>query len=103
MSQACSIVNIYEIDIPQLPQTRKPLTAVFVGKGSADVTLKGKHIHCDENFYGPENGIGTFNEYTLDDFTETKNITFSSKHFGCCLVELDRYAPLLPEGTLQTY
>lgn len=68
------------------------------GKGAAIVTLTGKSIHGDEYFYGPEEGIGMFNEYTLDDFEDVENITFSSKNTGCCMVELDRYAPLLPQG-----
>lgn len=86
-------------DIPYLPQTRKELTAVFSGgKGSAAVTLKGKNIHGDEWFYGPNDGIGIFNEYTLNDFIDVENLTYSSKHVGCAMIELDRYAPLLPEG-----
>lgn len=62
------------------------------------MTVKGKNIHGDEYFYGPENGIGIFKEYTLDDFIDVDNITFSSKHVGCAMIELDRYAPLLPRG-----
>ena len=38
------------------------------------------------------------NEIQRDDFVDAKglNITFSSKHVGCALIELDRYAPVLP-------
>jgi hypothetical protein len=68
------------------------------GQAPATVTLKGKQIHGDEYLYGPDNGIGTYNEYTLDDFMEVDNVTFSSSHAGCALIELDRYAPLLPVG-----
>ena len=68
------------------------------GKGAAIVTLTGESIHGDEYFYGPEEGIGMFNKYTLDDFEDVENITFSSKNTGCCMIELDRYAPLLPQG-----
>ena len=82
-----------------MPQTRRPLTAVFPeGRGTATVTLKGQNIHGDEHHYGPENGIGMFNEFTLDDFANVDNITFSSRNAGCAMIELDRYAPLLPEG-----
>ena len=43
--------------------------------------------------------MGIYREFTLDDFEDVKdNITFSSKHIGCALIELEsRYAPLLPE------
>ena len=51
--------------------------------------------------YGPEtdDSVGIYREFTLDDFEDVKdNITFSSKHIGCALIELEsRYAPLLPE------
>jgi hypothetical protein len=61
--------------------------------------LKGQNLHGDEGFYGPKDGIGTFAEYTLDDFVDVNNATFSSKHnIGCAMIELDRYAPILPEG-----
>jgi hypothetical protein len=79
--------------------TRKQLTAVFTeGKGAATVTLKGSSIHGDEYFYGPEEQIGAFHEFVMSDFESQDNITFSSKHVGCAMIELDRYAPLLPEG-----
>lgn len=88
-------------EMPYLPQTRRELTAVFREKGSASVSLRGKNIHGDEWFYGPDDGIGLFNEFTLDDFIDVKNVTYSSKHPGCAMIELDRYAPLLPEGKLE--
>lgn len=53
------------------------------------VTLTGRDIHDDKLV-----------EFTPEDFIDTQdNITFSSKHFECGLVELeDRYGPLLPSG-----
>lgn len=80
-------------------QTRKPLEAVFPISG-ATVTLRGANLHNDEHHYGPEtdDSVGIYREFTLDDFEDVKdNITFSSKHIGCALIELEsRYAPLLP-------
>ena len=86
--------------IPRTPQTRKPLEAVFPVSG-ATVTLSGANLHGDEQHYGPEsdNSVGWYNEFTAADFVDDEdNITFSSNHLGCALIELDRYAPLLPEG-----
>jgi len=86
-------------DIPH-KQTRKPLDASFSTSG-ASVTLKGTGLHGDEHHFGPENddSVGLYNEFTLADFADTNdNITFSSKHVGCALIELEsRYAPLIPE------
>ena len=88
-------------EIPVLSQTRKPLEAIFRTSG-ATVTLKGSKIHADERHYGPDNddSVGLLREFTLNDFVDAEdNITFSSKHLGCALIELeDRYAPLLPAG-----
>jgi len=81
--------------------TRKPLEAIFSISG-ATVTLRGASIHNDEERYGPEtdDSVGLYREFTLDDFEEVKdNITFSSKHISCAMIELEsRYAPLLPAG-----
>ena len=81
--------------------TRRPLDASFSFSG-ATVTLKGEGLHGDEHHYGPENdcSVGLYSEFSLDDFIDSKdNITFSSKHMGCALVELEsRYAPLLKQG-----
>jgi len=86
-------------DIPTMSQTRKPLEAIFSTSG-ATVTLKGNNIHGDRRHYGPDNddSVGLYREFTLDDFIDAEdNITFSSKHLGCALIELEsRYAPLLP-------
>ncbi len=66
------------------------------------VTLHGSNLHGDEIYYGPKtnDSVGFWNEFSLrEDFQDSDdNITFSSRHPGCGLVELDRYAPLLPGG-----
>ena len=89
-------------DIPPLPITRRPLTAVLSGGCGVTIYLRGKGIHGDEENYGPDDGtrLGLWNEFSFtDDFVDAEdNITFSSTHLGCGLIELDRYAPLLPEG-----
>ncbi|KAL7548119.1 hypothetical protein ACHAWF_011412 [Thalassiosira exigua] len=85
-------------DIPFLPQTRKPLEALFPTSG-ATVHLTGANLHGDEHHYGPEeeDRVGVYREFTLDDFVDASdNVSFSSKHLDCALIELDRYAPLLP-------
>jgi len=86
-------------DTPSMSQTRKPLDAAFSASGAV-VTLRGRVIHTDERHYGPDDPdrIGMFREFALDDFEDAAdNVTFSSKHLGCALIELeDRYAPLLP-------
>eukprot|EP00985_Skeletonema_marinoi_P019524 scaffold11236_cov211-Skeletonema_marinoi.AAC.2 len=79
------------------PVTRNPREALFAFSG-ATVTLKGTNIHGDEHHYEMEkdDSVGIWNEYTLDDFVEPdSNITFSSMHVGCALIELDRYAPVV--------
>ncbi len=88
--------------IPQR-RIRKPLEASFSDKCGACVTLNGyKLFDGDEHKFGPEHDdrIGLDPEYRLDDFADTHdNITFSSNHEGCALVELEsRYAPLIPAG-----
>jgi hypothetical protein len=87
--------------IPQR-KTRKPLEASFSNTCGACVTLKGYNLHGDEHNFGPEHddSIGLYREYRLDDFVDTHdNITFSSNHEGCGLIELEsRYAPLIPAG-----
>ena len=93
-------------DIPTMSQTRKPLEAIFSTSG-ATVTLKGSNIHGDRRHYGPDNddSVGLYREFTLDDFVDAEdNITFSSKHLGCALIELEsRYAPLLPAGKTRSW
>ena len=83
-------------------KTRKPLQASLPKKSGYTVTLKGENLHNDEHLYGPDTDdrIGMYREFTIEDFVDTQdNITFSSKHFGCALVELEsRYAPLIPAG-----
>ncbi len=79
------------------PVTRKPREALFTFSG-ATVTLKGTNLHGDEHHYEPEkyDSVGIWNEFTLDDFVQPdSNITFSSNHVGCALIELDRYAPVI--------
>jgi hypothetical protein len=79
------------------PVTRNPREALFASSG-ATVTLKGTDLHGDEYHYETEkeDSVGLWNEFTKDDFIETNsNITFSSTHVGCALIELDRYAPVL--------
>ncbi len=79
------------------PVTRKPREALFAFSG-ATVTLRGTNLHGDEYQYESEkdDSVGIWNEFTLDDFIEPDgNITFSSNHVGCALVELDRYAPVI--------
>jgi hypothetical protein len=87
--------------IPQ-SKTRKPLEASFSNTCGALVTLKGSNLHGDEQRYGPEHddSVGLYREFMLDDFEDTHdNITFSSNHEGCALIELEsRYAPLIPAG-----
>lgn len=82
-----------------VPKTRNPLEALLSDSG-VSVTLAGANIHGDEHRYGPERdgSVGAYNEFTLDDFVDSEdNVTFSSKHLGCALIELEsRYAPLLP-------
>lgn len=66
------------------------------------MTLSGTNLHGDEHHYNSEKdcSVGVYNEFTLDDFEDAEdNITFSSKHIGCGLIELEsRYAPVLPVG-----
>ena len=73
----------------------------------ATVCLKGTHLHGDEDRYCQESptSVGLYNEFTLDDFVDAAdNVTFSSKHVGCALIELEsRYAPLLPTGKTAQY
>ena len=74
-----------------------PLEATFRISG-ATVHLTGSSIHDDEHHYGPntKDRIGLYREFTLDDFEDVDNVTFSSKHEGCALIELEsRYAPVL--------
>lgn len=76
-------------------KTRKPLDAHFPRSG-ATVRLTGHFLHGDEQNFGNGN-VGLLNEFTLDDFEDARdNITFSSNHLGCSLLELSRYAPVLP-------
>ncbi len=86
--------------IPQR-KTRNPLEASFSNTCGVSVSLGGRNLHGDEHHYGPEHdgSIGLYREYTLDDFVDIDNITFSSNHEDCGLVELEsRYAPLIPAG-----
>ena len=79
------------------PLTRNPLEAHFPSSG-ATVTLTGRNLHGDEHLFKAkrEDSVGIWNEFTLDDFVEPDgNITFSSAHVGCALIELDRYAPVI--------
>ena len=79
------------------PVTRNPREALFAFSG-ATVTLTGRNLHGDEYLDGAEkeDSVGVWNEFTWDDFVESdSNISFSSKHVGCALIELGRYAPLL--------
>ena len=74
-----------------------PLEATFRISG-ATVHLIGSSIHDDEHHYGidSKDRIGLYREFTLDDFEDVDNVTFSSKHEGCALIELEsRYAPVL--------
>lgn len=80
------------------PVTRNPREALF-GSSGATVTLIGKDLHGDEYHYETEkeDSVGLWNEFTQADFVETdSNITFSSIHVGLGLIELDRYAPVIP-------
>ena len=80
-------------------KTRKPLDAHFPRSG-ATVRLTGHLLHGDEQNFG-SGDVGLLNEFTLDDFEDARdNITFSSSHLGCSLIELSRYAPVLPTGEL---
>lgn len=79
------------------PATRNPREALFAFSG-ATVTLTGTNLHGDEYLdeKEKEDSVGVWNEFSQNDFVESdSNITFSSKHVGCALIELDRYAPLL--------
>ena len=83
---------------PRTPRTRQPREALFAGSG-ATVTLKGKNLHGDEYFYEIKkaDSVGIWDEFSRDDFVDAgRNITFSSTHVGCALIELDRYAPVIP-------
>ncbi len=53
------------------------------------VSVTGRDIHDDDRV-----------DFIAEDFIEIQdNITFSSKHIGCGLIELEsRYGPLLPAG-----
>jgi len=86
---------------PPNPQTRKSLKALYPRDRGVSVTLHGDDLHGDEIHFGPktDDSVGFWNEFSLiEDFQDSNdNITFSSKFPGCGLVELDRYAPLLPE------
>jgi hypothetical protein len=85
-----------------LSKTRKPLEASFSNSCGASVSLTGTNLHGDEHRYGQEHddSVGFHREFTLDDFVDTHdNITFSSNHEGCALIELEsRYAPLILAG-----
>lgn len=71
----------------RVPQTRNPREAHFASSG-ATVSLRGEGLR----------EYSMRNEIERDNFVDAKglNITFSSNHVGCALIELDRYAPVLP-------
>ena len=80
------------------------MAASFSDGRGATVSLKGESLHGDERIYGPDNNdrVGLWREFSLaNDFDDAAdNISFSSNHVGCGIIELDRYAPLLPEGKI---
>ena len=71
-------------------ETRETLEAC-ISNSRYTVTLTGRDIHDDNRV-----------DFVAKDFTDAEdNITFSSKHIGCGLVELEsRYGPLLPTGEI---
>ena len=69
-------------------ETRGTLEAC-ISNSRYTVTLTGRDIHDDNRV-----------DFVAEDFIDAEgNITFSSKHIECGLVELEsRYGPLLPTG-----
>lgn len=80
-------------------RTRALLEAKFLdGRSGLTVRLTGNNLHDDEHLMGKPDGVGAFKQYCpKEDFRRADdNITFCSYDVGCGLIELGRYAPLLP-------